>query len=186
MQPVFHELYGVADDGILYKINTSTAIAVAVGPVFPEFGPAIAFAPDGTLYMTEQSFSCSDPNSIFTLNPDTAQVLTTVALPNNRDPDALGIRSDGTLFASESNICGNASNIYTINPATGQVTGIGSGLNGISDIVFFPAPKVAGELLPLDNTALLLAGFSSIAIWMVPAILGVAGAGIYFIKTRKH
>jgi len=44
---------------------------------------------------------------------------------------------------------------------------------------------VAGELLPLDNTALVIAGLSSM-IWMVPVVAGLAGAGIYLVKFRAN
>jgi len=45
---------------------------------------------------------------------------------------------------------------------------------------------VAGELLPLDNTALFLAGLSSMSVWMIPAVAGLAGAGVYLVKFRKQ
>jgi len=46
--------------------------------------------------------------------------------------------------------------------------------------------NVAGELLPLDSTALFLAGIQSMTIWMIPTVLGLAGAGVYLVKFRKH
>jgi len=45
---------------------------------------------------------------------------------------------------------------------------------------------VAGELLPLDSTALFLAGIQSMTVWMIPTILGLAGVGVYLVKFRKH
>ena len=45
---------------------------------------------------------------------------------------------------------------------------------------------VAGELLPIDSSALMIAGLTSMSIWMVPTILGLAGAGVYLVKFRKH
>lgn len=45
---------------------------------------------------------------------------------------------------------------------------------------------VAGELLSLDSTALFVSGLSSSMIWMVPSLVGIAGAGIYFIRARTH
>lgn len=42
---------------------------------------------------------------------------------------------------------------------------------------------VSGELLSLDSSALVVAGISGM-IWMVPAVAGVAGAGIYLVKYR--
>ena len=45
---------------------------------------------------------------------------------------------------------------------------------------------VGGELLPIDSTALLLAGLQSSAIWMLPILAGAAGASAYYIKTRMN
>lgn len=47
-------------------------------------------------------------------------------------------------------------------------------------------PVVGGELLPIYNTALMLAGIQSSAIWMLPALAGIAGAGAYYIRTRMN
>ena len=49
-----------------------------------------------------------------------------------------------------------------------------------------PEQQVAGELLPIMSSALVIAGVSTIAIWMVPTVLGLAGAGVYLVKFRKH
>ena len=46
--------------------------------------------------------------------------------------------------------------------------------------------EVAGELLPIMSSALVIAGVSTIAIWMIPTVLGLAGAGVYLVKFRKH
>ncbi len=46
--------------------------------------------------------------------------------------------------------------------------------------------KVAGELLPLDSTALFLAGIQSMTVWMVPTVLGLTGVGVYLVKFRKQ
>ena len=45
---------------------------------------------------------------------------------------------------------------------------------------------VAGELLPLDSTALMIAGLTSMSVWMVPAIAGLAGVGVYLVKFRAN
>ena len=47
-------------------------------------------------------------------------------------------------------------------------------------------PQVAGELLPLDSTALFLAGIQSMTVWMIPTVLGLAGAGVYLVKFRAR
>jgi len=47
---------------------------------------------------------------------------------------------------------------------------------------------VGGELLPIDSTALILAGLQSSAIWMLPVLAGVAGSafGVLYIKSRRN
>jgi len=49
----------------------------------------------------------------------------------------------------------------------------------------FQSP-VAGELLPLDSSALMIAGLSSMSVFMIPAIAGLAGVGVYLVKFRKQ
>jgi len=49
-----------------------------------------------------------------------------------------------------------------------------------------PTCQVAGELLPLNTSALMIAGLTSMTVWMVPAIAGLAGVGVYLVKFRKH
>ena len=46
--------------------------------------------------------------------------------------------------------------------------------------------QVAGELLPLDSTALFLAGIQSMTVWMIPTVAGLAGAGVYLVKYRAN
>jgi len=46
--------------------------------------------------------------------------------------------------------------------------------------------KVGGELLPIDSTALMLAGLQTSAIWMLPVLAGLAGAGFYLVKFRMN
>ena len=59
---------------------------------------------------------------------------------------------------------------------------------GIDDVLvqFTSEPTVAGELVPLNTTALFISGLSSSMIWMVPTLAGIAGVGVYFIQTRTH
>ena len=47
-----------------------------------------------------------------------------------------------------------------------------------ADFCFIEEMAIAGEFLPIDSTALFLAGLSQSAIWMIPTVLGLAGAGV--------
>ena len=54
-------------------------------------------------------------------------------------------------------------------------------------VTFTPPPDVVGgELLPIDTTALILAGLQTSAIWMLPVLAGAAGVGAFYIKTRMN
>jgi len=52
--------------------------------------------------------------------------------------------------------------------------------------LWFNEQQVAGELLPLDSSALMIAGLTSMTVWMVPAVAGLAGVGVYLVKFRKQ
>ena len=45
---------------------------------------------------------------------------------------------------------------------------------------------VGGEFLPIDSTALMLAGLQSSAIWMLPVLAGTVGVGAFYIKSRMN
>jgi hypothetical protein len=49
-----------------------------------------------------------------------------------------------------------------------------------------PPTVVAGELLSIDSSALVIAGLTGSAVWMIPTVASIAGAGIYLIKTRTN
>jgi hypothetical protein len=44
--------------------------------------------------------------------------------------------------------------------------------------------SVAGQLLPLDSTALLIGGLTSVSVFMIPAVAGIVGAAVYLVKYR--
>ncbi len=48
-----------------------------------------------------------------------------------------------------------------------------------------PPTIVAGELMSLDNSSLLIAGLSSM-VWIAPVAAGIAGAGLFLVKHRAN
>jgi len=84
---------------------------------------------------------------------------------------------DNTQFAYAGRDCSNDPGVCAenevCNPETGQC------LPEVDE-------QVAGELLPLDSTALFLAGIQSMTVWMIPTVLGLAGAGVYMVKFRAR
>jgi hypothetical protein len=130
--------------GNLYTINTTTAVATLVGATGDFFG-AIAFAPNGTLYMDSADLDAMGNivnTELKTLDPTNAHTLTMVATSDA--PGALGVRPDGTIFAGN----GDAGKIYTINPINGQETTVGNtGLNFVGDLDFRPVPEPSSVAL---------------------------------------
>ena len=146
IQPGTGTLFGISASssgdfsaaGNLYTINKTTGAATRIGATGDFFG-AIAFAPNGTLYM--HAADLDNMGNIVnvqfkTLNPTNANTLTAVAILDI--PGALGVRADGTIFAGN----GDAGKIYTINPLNGQETTVGNtGFNFVGDLDFQPAPE---------------------------------------------
>ena len=49
-----------------------------------------------------------------------------------------------------------------------------------------PLGVVGGEKLSIDNSALLIAGLSANAVWILPMLAGLAGAGIYLTRSKTN
>jgi hypothetical protein len=169
-QPGTGVLYGFAaaantsPPGFLYTINTKTGVATVVGNTGDFFG-GIAFAPNGTLYFLSADLDVNGNivnQQLKTLNPLTAQTLTSVALPQS-DPlgifGAFGINPlTGALIAGD----GDLGDIYSINPTTGNATFLfNTSPNFIGDIDF--------EIVPEPSVFAL-------------CIVGLVGIGVY----RSH
>ncbi|HSV13374.1 MAG TPA: hypothetical protein VLI90_03900 [Tepidisphaeraceae bacterium] len=129
---------GLGGQGNLYTINKSTGVAKLVGAT-GRFFASIAFAPNGTLYMTGADLG---PNGaevnpqLLTLDPANAKVKTSVTTDGFFG--ALGVRpGDGAIFAGN----GDGSQIFTLNAGTGAATALShnTGTNFVGDLDFRPA-----------------------------------------------
>jgi len=173
-----NQLFGTTDNGELVTIDRTNAQATFIG-FLPNSPAHIGFAPDGTLYMVDRSNS----GDLFTLDPTNANVLTQVARSPIGELDALGVSPQGVIFVAGTTFQGAGPDIFTL-ATDGTKTFVGSGLRQVADLAFAPQ-QVAGELLPLDTSALMIAGLTSMTVWMVPAVVGLAGVGVYLVKFRK-
>jgi hypothetical protein len=43
---------------------------------------------------------------------------------------------------------------------------------------------IGGEIIPIESSALMLAGLQTSAIWMLPVLAGAVGVGTFYIKSR--
>lgn len=98
--------------------------------------------------------------------------------------------SSGTVYAiiNSQTAPSTPTSLATVHFATFTVTAVGP--NNVDDaldaIAVLPEREVGGSLLPIDNTALLLTGLQASALWMIPTLVGLAGAGFYLIKFRTN
>ena len=59
-------------------------------------------------------------------------------------------------------------------------------LNIIAECGGTPPPTVAGELLPINSTSLFISGLFTNSFWMLPAMAGIAGTGVFVIRSKMH
>ncbi len=147
VQPGTGTLFGIRSPqdqlggpGLLYTINKNSGLATLVGNTGDFFG-SIAFAPNGTLYMSSADLDFTTDNltniGLKTLNPANAATLTFV--PTVDFFGALDVRpEDGALFGGT----GDQHQLFRINPATGAETLIGdTGATFVGDLAFQAVPE---------------------------------------------
>ena len=44
---------------------------------------------------------------------------------------------------------------------------------------------IGGTFVPIDQSALLLAGVQSVSMWMIPVVIAGIGIGVFVIKRRN-
>jgi hypothetical protein len=52
-------------------------------------------------------------------------------------------------------------------------------------MMIYQTPVVGGELLPLNTTALLLAGAQTFS-WMIPVVLSALGIGLFVVSRKSE
>ena len=171
-------------------------------------GNGIAFSNGDTLYHTGDEFnglpgfdnSMSDLHTLDQSSGAASQVVEIVfplAVPelvNGANPNGMDFDpANGILWSSVKGDDNPPWFLVTINTANGEITNKGivttdgsTEVEGLDALAIMPAQVVGGEFLPIDSTALMLAGLQSSAIWMLPVLAGAAGVGAFYIKTRMN
>lgn len=82
-----------------------------------------------------------------------------------------------------------SSDVFNLGPGTHSIT-IRPSTMILEGAAYFKLEShgipVSGQLLSLDSTALVTAGLTGSAVWIIPTVAGLAGAGIYIIKLRVN
>jgi len=146
VQPITGLIYGIRSpqdqlggEGKLYTINPATGGASLVGNT-GDFFASIAFAPNGSLYMSSADLDFATGNltniSLKTLNASNAVQLSSIAAAEFYG--ALAFSPEGVLYAGN----GDLGQLFRLNTATGAETLVGStGRNFVGDLAFAPVPE---------------------------------------------
>jgi len=165
----------------LATVDIGTGVVTDLGSGGGNIGNGLAFSLDDTLFHT-------DGFSLLTLNQASGATLTTINPIANRHNAFDFDPSTGILYGTlRGGFQATLMSLTTVDVNTAVTTTKGQMIDGFDAIAFLPMEQqVAGELLPLDSTALFLAGIQSMTVWMIPTVLGLAGAGVYLVKFRKQ
>ena len=75
--------------------------------------------------------------------------------------------------------------LNTLIDQLGSNTFVANDVEALCVPAFKSFPVIGGFNVPIDTSALLLAGVQSISMWMIPVILAGIGIGLFVIKRRK-
>jgi len=191
LSPIFGTLINFDDQATGTVVGAQDYVAQGIASITEttgNFGPLLRL--DG---------SQSPPNYV-----------STVAFDGTILIECIGLASKTGIGIANSQRGPETINIYDQNMQLLETSPVASGANvyvgfdrlGVHDIKFFEivgefyaiddlqhdceGEIVGGEFLPIDSTALLLAGIQSSTVWMLPTLAGLAGAGFYLVKFRTN
>ncbi len=175
----------VADQGFFFTVrqydNTGTLLDddFAPGLSFPK---AIAFDSAGNLYVDDGSLqTVRQYDSTGTLLND--DFLSNGFPPGVEAPVSIAFDSAGNLYVAD--LLGPVRQYD--DAGTLLNADFAPDLSSPQGIAFdFSQTVVGGELLPIETTALLLAGAYTTASWMIPVLVSAIGFGILFTLRKNH
>ncbi|MEM7308435.1 MAG: WD40 repeat domain-containing protein [Planctomycetota bacterium] len=161
IQPGTGTMFGIGasdftERGTLHTVDTASGFLTEIGSTGTGSQGGLAFAADGTLYMTPTT----SPFSLHTLDPATGAVLSSVLLAAQVAVDGLAVDpTSGALLG-----CTRMGQILEIEPATGATTVLSDLGPNVSALAFGPVgakEKVRNSELGEPNLAQLLPGVTS-------------------------
>jgi len=178
-------LYSVdLDSGDLVTISTADGSVTNLCTLSLNDGTGLAYNPnDGLLYYTtDQVLQRIDNFNVG--DPANSCVVTSIAI-DLLNPTAL-VFFNSFLIAHFLDPIGDDTVFLSSITDLGADTDKGDMDHFSRDLTVIDNRAVGGTFIPIDTTALLLAGIQSSAIWMLPILVGATGVGAYYIKTRMN
>jgi len=181
------KLYAYLEPGDgLGTIDIVTAALTVIGSTPSDAGNSIAFDSADDLY-----HGGIDGLPWGTLDQTTAAltIVGTVSLPPeyNRINAMEWHSPTATMFCSGNPGSGSPTNfLCTVDITTGVVTTVGPSVAGLDALAFVLDTPVGGNYIPIDTSALLLAGVASISMWMIPVVIAGIGIGVFVIKRKNQ
>jgi|GEM_PF-4218560 len=87
--------------------------------------------------------------------------------------------------ASTPVVAGDVFGFYIFSIDGGFGPGIFTMIDNFKGPTCIPDEIIGGEIIPINTTALLLAGAQSVSMWMIPVVLSGIGIGVFVIKRKK-
>jgi len=171
-------LYVIDDTFNTVRQYDSTGFLLDASFVTGLFTPqGIAFDSIGNLYIVDDGFNTvrQYDSTGFLLDADFA--------PGLLNPQYIAIDSTGNLYVTDPTL-----NTVRQYDSTGFLldADFAPGLGNPSPIAFDTLqPPVGGTSLPIDTTALLLAGAQSISMWMILGVLSLVGIGLAVFTLKR-
>lgn len=186
----------VSNGGELLLLNDHNGCGDITIPITTALGETLGSvsqfsAPGGFTYVPVTNYDASNPATLFS-GVDSIQYFLTnsyIASSDEVMTDAPFPTGTQRMIAKE---IGQGCALLAADTDWARDEFIGSADNqqlALNTILYLnecAAPLVGGELLSIDSTALMLAGLQSSAIWMIPTLAGLAGAGFYLVKFRTN
>ena len=170
----------------LGTVNTATGDTTIIGPFGVDRLNTIAFDLRGILFGVKYQDENGD-GSLFQINTSTGEATFLTVIGDGSDSfGASQFACDGTYFLGE----GDADDKFgTVNLSSGAFNQISEATTPsqetLGGLAYDSGCPIGGNLLPIDTTALLLAGFQTNAIWMLPIVLSAAGIGAFVLRKKK-
>jgi len=154
---------------------------VRIGPLETQYILNVAAVEEGTTAVVNNQITSAQEDCSFSIDvstlteksPFTFQVIALANIAGFSVPEG-GTEITGTLETNDAGNCLEGSMLILIDPPSQAE---------VVHLTILPPTIVGGELLQVDNTALLLAGVQTFS-WMIPVVLSGIGIGL-FVASRK-